>query len=138
MQTRPFAILAIALAAAAAQAQGPEIRPGLWEFSLAGSGGKGMTQQVCFSPQMVQDMKGLAARGDPSSDCKASNEKVAGATRSFDVACTRPSAYNARVSITVEGPDRFTMRQDFTVEQGGQKQQGSLSFSYRRVGECRK
>lgn len=133
------AAAALAACAALAQAGAPEIRPGLWEFSLGGpAGGKGVTQQVCFTPQMVNDMKGLAAKGDPASDCKVSNEKVAGRTRTFDVACTRPQSYSARVSITVEGPDRFTMAQDFTVEQGGRKQQGQLSFSYRRIGECRK
>lgn len=134
-------VFAAALGACAAPAQGtvPEIRPGLWEFSLGGTAAaKGVTQQICFTPQMVKDMKGLAAKGDPASDCKVSNERVAGKTRSFDVACTRPQSYSARVSITVEAPDRFTMAQDFTVEQGGRKQQGQLSFSYRRIGECRK
>ncbi len=140
MITRSFVLALAALGACAALAQGApvEIRPGLWELTLGGTRGKGVTQQVCFTPQMVKDMKGLAAKGDPASDCKASNEQLAGATRSFDVVCTRPHPYRARVSITVEGPDRFTMTQDFTMEQGGKRDQGRLSFSYRRIGECRK
>ena len=75
------AAAALAACAALAQASAPQIRPGLWEFSLAGpAGGKGVTQQVCFTPQMVNDMKGLAAKGDAASDCKVSNEKVSGKT----------------------------------------------------------
>jgi hypothetical protein len=136
---RVFLALTLGLAAGPLAAQTPEIRPGLWEFTIAGArAGKGMTQQLCFTPQMVKDMKNVAAKGDPSGDCKTSNEKVAGKSRSFDLACTKPSLYSARVTITVDGPDNFTMAQDYTMEQGGKKQQGNMSFSYRRIGECKK
>jgi hypothetical protein len=137
---RTLLALWLGLGAAPLAAQAPEIRPGLWAFTITGArtGGKGLTQQICFTPQMVKDMKGVAAKGDPTGDCKTSNEKVAGKSRSFDVACTKPSAYRARVTITVDGPDSFTMAQDYTIEEGGTKQQGNVSFSYRRVGECPK
>jgi hypothetical protein len=87
---------------------------------------------------MVKDMKSVAAKGDPAGDCKTSNEKVAGKTRSFDLACTKPSPYRARVTISVDGPDTFTMAQEYTLERKGKKEQGTMSFSYRRIGECAK
>ena len=130
---------ALVLAAAPLAAQSPEIRPGLWEFTIVrAQAAKGVSQQICFTPQMVKDMKSVAAKGDPAGDCRTSNEKVAGKTRSFDVSCTKPGPYSARVTITVDGPDNFTMAQNFTLERKGKKEQGTLSFSYRRIGECAK
>lgn len=130
------AALAVLALAAPAAAQAPEIRPGLWEFTM--SAAKGMSQKICFTPAMVKDMKGVAAKGDPSSDCKTSNEKVAGGTRSFHVSCTKPAKHEADVTVTVHGPDHFSMTQDYVSEHGGKKNAGKMSFVYRRVGDCPK
>ena len=130
-------LTAIAIGGAApAAAQSPDIRPGLWEFTI--SAAKGMTQKICFTPAMVKDMKSVAAKGDKSSDCKASNEKASGATRTFHVSCTKPSKYEADVGMTVHGPDHFSMTQDFVAEHGGKRNAGKMSFVYRRVGDCPK
>jgi hypothetical protein len=134
-----YSSLLIALAAGPAvpaAAQAPEIRPGLWEFTLSAT--QGMTQKICFTPAMVKDIKGFASKGDPASDCKASNEKVSGVTRTFRVSCTKPTKYEADVGMTVHGPDHFSMTQDFVAEQGGQRNAGKMSFVYRRVGDCPK
>jgi hypothetical protein len=126
----------IALAAALpAAAQQPEIRPGLWEFTLSGMAN--VKQNVCLTPAMVKDMKQMAARTDPGSDCKSSAEKVSGASRAFDVNCTRPAFYQAHVVVTVDGPDNFAMSQDFTMERGGKKQSGKMAMTYRRIGDCK-
>jgi hypothetical protein len=135
MRPIPRALCLAALVAPAA-AQAPEIRPGLWEFSM--SAAKGMSQKICFTPAMVKDMKGVAAKGDPSSDCKSSGEKVAGATRTFRVSCTKPTKYDADIALTVHGPDHFSMTQDFVAQHGGKSQAGKMTFVYRRVGDCPK
>lgn len=101
------------------------------------SGAPSIKQRVCLTPAMVKDMKQMAAKGEAANDCKSTNEKVSGATRSFDVSCTQPARYDARVSITVAGPDSFSMKQDFVMEHGGKKQAGSMATTYRRVGECK-
>jgi hypothetical protein len=137
---RPFHRLLLITAAvgtaAPAAAQAPEIRPGLWEFTF--SAAKGMTQKICFTPAMVKDMKSVAARGDPSSDCKTSNEKSSGVTRTFHISCTKPAKYEADIGMTVHGPDHFSMTQDFVTEHGGKRNAGKMSFVYRRVGDCPK
>lgn len=126
----------IALAAALpAVAQQPEIRPGLWEFTLSGMAN--VKQNVCLTPAMVKDMKRMAARTDPGSDCKGGAETVSGASRAFDVHCTRPAFYQAHVVVTVDGPDNFAMSQDFTMERGGKKQSGKMAMTYRRIGDCK-
>ena len=128
-------LLAAAFAAAPAYAQQtPQIRPGLWEMTFTGMPQK---QTVCFTPEMVKDMKSLS-RQTPDSDCKSSGESVAGNTRTFNVSCTKPNKYNAKISVTVNGPDNFTMTQNYTVDRGGKAQSGTMSIAYRRLGECAK
>ena len=138
MRLRPSALLIAAAVGASVPAavQALDIRPGLWEFTISAS--KGMSQKICFTPAMVKDLKGVAAKPDPSSDCKTSNEKVAGTTRTFHVACTKPAKYDADVGLTVHGPDHFSMTQDYVAEHGGKSQAGKMSFVYRRVGDCPK
>lgn len=138
MRPRLSALLIAAAVGAAvpAAAQSLDIRPGLWEFTM--SAAKGMSQKICFTPAMVKDLKGVASKPDPSSDCKTSNEKVAGTTRTFHVACTKPTKYDADIGLTVHGPDHFSMTQDYVTEHGGKSQAGKMSFVYRRVGDCPK
>jgi hypothetical protein len=133
---RSVLLIAAAGAAVPAAAQSLDIRPGLWEFTM--SAAQGMSQKVCFTPAMVKDLKGVAAKPDPSSDCKTSNEKVTGATRTFRVACTKPTKYDANIGLTVHGADHFSMTQDYVTEHGGKSQAGKMSFVYRRVGDCPK
>lgn len=127
-------LVGTALATTPAAAQGPDIRPGLWEISMSGIGE--VQQTFCVTPEMVRNMRDLTAKPDPASDCRHSNEKVSGNTRTFDITCTTPAKYKARVRLSVESPDRFTMKQDFTMDLGGQRQQGSATMAYRRIGEC--
>jgi hypothetical protein len=134
---KPIRMLLIfsALAAAPAGAQTPDIRPGLWEISMSGIGE--VRQEFCVTPEMVRNMRDLTMQRDPGSDCSHSNEKVSGNTRTFDITCTTPAQYKARVRLKVDSPDRFTMTQDFTMDLGGQQQKGSATMDYRRIGECR-
>ncbi len=136
MQHRPLVAAALlTLAAPAFAQQGPQIRPGLWEMTLSGMPQK---QTICFTPEMVQDMKSLSQQKPPDSDCKSSGEAVTGNTRTFNVSCTRPNKYDAKISLTVNGPDNFTMTQNYSVAQGGKAQSGTMTMTYRRVGECAK
>jgi hypothetical protein len=120
--------------AATAAAQTPQIRPGLWEFAMSGMGHK---QTMCFTPEMVKDVKSIAERGQQGSDCKSSNARTSGNTHTVDIACTKPNKYNAKVTTTITDSDNFTVTQDYAVEAGGQAQKGTLTLSYRRVGECK-
>jgi Protein of unknown function (DUF3617) len=139
MHARTLAAAAIAagltLAAASAAAQQPDIRPGLWELNISGT--RDIRQNVCITPALAKDMKQMAAKGDPSSDCKVSNEKSSGNTRSMDIACTKPAVYRAHVTITVDGPDRFTMAQEYAMERGEKSASGKMVMTYRRIGECK-
>ena len=128
------AVVAVAAAPAFGQA-GPQIRPGLWEMTLTGMPQK---QTVCFTPEMVKDMKSLSQQKTPDSDCKSSGEAVSGNTRTFNVSCTKPNKYDAKISVTVNGPDNFTMKQDYTMDRGGKGQSGTMTVAYRRLGECAK
>jgi len=120
--------------AAPVSAQTPQIRPGLWEITISGLPQK---QTTCFTPEMVKDVKNLSQQQTPDSDCKSSGESVSGNTRTFNVSCTKPNKYDAKVTTTINGPDNFTVVQDYAVEAGGKAQQGKLTLSYRRLGDCK-
>ena len=135
MPTRLILAAVLIAAAPAFAQQGPQIRPGLWEMTMTGLPQK---QTVCFTPDMVKDMKSLSQRKTPDSDCKSSGEAVSGNTRTFNVSCTKPNKYDAKISVTVNGPDNFTMTQNYTMDRGGKGQSGTMSVAYRRVGECPK
>lgn len=136
MPTRLVLAAVVTLWAAPALAQpGPQIRPGLWEMTLSGMPQK---QTTCFTPEMVKDMKSLSQQRTPDSDCKSSGESVSGNTRTFNVSCTKPNKYDAKISITVNAADNFTMTQNYNVTQGGKAQSGTMTIAYRRVGECAK
>jgi hypothetical protein len=141
MPVRQFRSAALAIAVfslhALVWAQAPELRPGLWEFTMSGAGTQGIKQNVCFTPAMVSDMKGIAAKGVAASDCKTSNETMSGKSRTFDVSCTKPQKYDARITVTIDSPERFAMAQEYNSEFNGQKYQGSMKMTYRRLGECK-
>jgi len=129
------ALAAVLLALAApVSAQTPQIRPGLWEITISGMPQK---QTTCFTPEMVKDVKSLAQRGQQSGDCKSSNPKTAGNTHTVDISCTKPNKYDAKVTTTINGPDNFTVTQDYAVEAAGKAQQGKMTMSYRRLGDCK-
>jgi hypothetical protein len=107
----------------------------MWEMTMTGLPQK---QTVCFTPDMVKAMKSLSQQKTPDSDCKSSGEAVSGNTRTFNVSCTKPNKYDAKISVTVNGPDNFTMTQNYTMDRGGKGQSGTMSVAYRRVGECPK
>jgi hypothetical protein len=130
-----FAAAALAFAAPAIAQTTPQIRPGLWEMTFSAMPQK---QNVCFTPEMVKDMRNLSQQKAPDSDCKSSGETVSGSTRTFNVSCTKPNKYDAKISITVNGPDNFTMAQNYTMDRGGKSQSGTMSIAYRRIGECPK
>jgi len=137
MFARFIVVATLVLAGPALAQTGPQIRPGLWEMTMSGMAHK---QTICFTPEMVKDMKSLSQQKTPDSDCKASNESVSGNTRTFNVSCTKPNKYDAKISIAVNGPDNFAMTQNYKVERAGkgQVQTGTMSIAYRRLGECPK
>jgi hypothetical protein len=134
MSPRVVLVAALALAAPAFAQSGPQIRPGLWEMTITGLPQK---QTVCFTPDMVKDMKNLSQQ-TPGSDCKSSGEQVTGNTRTFNVSCTKPNQYDAKISLTMNGPDNFTMSQNYNVTRAGKAQSGTMSIAYRRLGDCAK
>lgn len=134
--TRAVVLVSASILSASALAQAPEIRPGLWEFSMAGMPIK---QTMCITPSMTNDITKFGQGQEaPNSDCKATSPKVSGKTTTFSVSCTKPSKYDAKMAMTANGPDNFTMAQDYDMDVNGQRQKGSMTMSYKRIGECKK
>jgi len=94
----------VALVPAVAQAQ--QIRPGQWEVTMQGMS-KPLT--MCITPDMAKDPSTLMQKRGAESDCKSTNESKSGNTRTFNIACSKPNKYNAKVTFTTHGADHFTI-----------------------------
>lgn len=132
---RTAVLLSATLLSTSAMADQNPMRPGLWEFSMSGIP---MKQTVCITPDMVKDPTQLGK--DPqtlNTDCKSSTPKVSGKTTSFTVSCTKPQKMNTKMTLTSNGPDSFTMKQDYDMEMNGQRHKGTTTMNYKRVGDCK-
>jgi hypothetical protein len=49
---------------------------------------------------------------------------------------TKPDKYDGTISLTINGADNFTMATDYTAVFDGKERKGSMTASYRRVGDC--
>lgn len=132
--TRTVVLFFVTFLSTAALAQ-EQMRPGLWEFSMSGIP---MKQTLCITPDMAKDPTTLGKDAQtPDTDCKSSKPKVSGKTTSFTMTCTKPQKMNTTMTMTSNGPDNFTMKQDYDMEMNGQRHKGSHTMNYKRVGDCK-
>jgi hypothetical protein len=131
---RVVVALSASLLATAAFAKAPEMRPGLWEFTMSGIP---MKQTVCITPEMANDVTKLGKDDSMPNDCKHTAPKVSGKSTNFDISCTKPLKMKTRMTLTSHSSDSFTMAQDFDMEIDGQRQKGSMNIDYKRVGDCK-
>ena len=133
MRIRSIVVVTVAmLGVATAGAEGPDIKPGEWEIKMPGAP-EGMT--FCITPEMARDVTSLA-KAPPKSDCKTTGAKTSGATRTFSMKCTKPQ-YESTMTLTVNGPDSFTMKSDYAGTIGGETKKGTMTMAYKRLGECK-
>ena len=133
---RAAVVTILTLCSAAAFAQGAQMRPGLWEISMTGMPTK---QNLCITPDMAKDVTKLGKdQRMPESDCKTSTPQVSGNSTSFSISCTKPSKFNSHMTLTSNGPDSFSMMQKYDMDVGGQRHQGSMTTTYKRIGDCKK
>jgi len=135
MAMRIPAIVAVGIVVfgvATARAEGPEIKPGEWEITMQGAR-KGIP--FCITPEIVKDVTSLA-KAPPNSDCKTTDAKTSGSTRTFSMKCTKPQ-YESTMTLTVNSPDNFTMKSDYAGTMHGETQKGTMTMTYKRLGECK-
>ena len=119
------------LGVATARAEGPEIKPGEWEITMQGAP-KGTT--FCITPEIAKDVTSLAT-APPKSDCKTTDATTNGSTRTFSMKCTKPE-YESTMTLTVNGPDSFTMKSDYAGTMHGETKKGTMTMACHRLGDC--
>jgi uncharacterized protein DUF3617 len=133
MRIRSIVVVSVVLLGmTTARAEGPEIRPGEWEITMQGAR-KGIT--FCITPEIVKDVTSLA-KAPPNSDCKTTDAKTSGSTRTFSMKCTKPQ-YESTMTLTVNSPDSFTMKSDYAGTMGDETKKGTMTMTYKRLGECK-
>jgi hypothetical protein len=122
------------LGAASAHAEGTDIKPGEWEVTMQGAP-HGV--KLCITPDVAKDLKTLA-KAPPNSDCKTTDATTSGSTRTFSMKCTKPNKYESTMALTVDGPESFSMKNDYSGTFDGKEKKGMMTMAYKRTGECKK
>lgn len=120
-----------------------KVKEGQWEYTMkmqmAGMPGGGMTmpafQQCITKAQLEQGAIGQKD-GKMPEGCSLKNLKQSGNTASYTMECTREPKMVSDVSVTFSG-DSFAMKQNTTMDQGGQKMQMVNDMTGKYLGPCK-
>jgi hypothetical protein len=129
--------------AAAAPAQQPNIKDGLWEVTTTVDMGGGpgarppQTMQHCVTPQDVKDPAGIGRGMDKSGQCQVTDHKVTGNTASWKLTCKGEGAMSGTGTATYGGTT-YTMTSKTTMTHGGQTMNMTVTQSGKYLGPCKK
>jgi hypothetical protein len=119
------------------------IKEGQWEYTMkmemAGMPGGGMTmpafRQCITKAQLEQGAIGQKD-GKMPEGCSIRNMKQSGNNASYTMECTKDPKMVSDVNVTFGG-DSFAMKQNTTMDQGGQKMNVVNNMTGKYVGPCK-
>jgi hypothetical protein len=127
--------------AAAAGAQQPSIKDGLWEVTttmdMGAAGGKKPPQmmQQCVTPEQAKDPASIG-RGLDKSQCQITDHKVSGNTATWKLACKGEGAVTGTGSATYGGTT-YSMTSTTTMTHGGQTMTMTVNQTGKYIGPCK-
>jgi hypothetical protein len=120
-----------------------KMKEGEWEYtmkmSMPGMPGGGMTMpgfRQCVTAAQIEKGGVGQKDGQMPDGCSVRNVKVAGNTASYTMECTKDPKMVSDVNMTFSG-DTFSMKQNTTMDQGGQKMQMVNDMTGKYVGPCK-
>ena len=121
-----------------------KMKEGQWEYTMKmtmpGMPGGGMTMpgfKQCITAAQIESGGVGQKEGKMPEQCSVRNMKVSGNTATYTMECTKDPKMVSDVSMTFAG-DSFTMKQNTTMDQGGQKMQMVNDMTGKYVGPCPK
>ena len=120
-----------------------KMKEGQWEYTMKmqmpGMPGGGMTMpgfRQCVTADQIE--KGSVGQKDAKmpDGCTIRNVKVSGNTANYTMECTKEPKMVSDVTMTFAG-DTFTMKQNTTMDQGGQKMQMVNDMTGKYIGPCK-
>lgn len=120
-----------------------KIKEGQWEYTMKmqmpGMPGGGMTMPAfrqCVTAAQVESGGMGQKDGKMPDGCSVKNMKVSGNNASYTMECTKDPKMVSDVNMTFAG-DSFTMKQNTTMDQGGQKMNVVNDMTGKYVGPCK-
>lgn len=120
-----------------------KMKEGQWEYTMkmqmAGMPGGGMNMppfRHCVTAEQIESGGVGQKDGKMPDGCSVRNVKVSGNTASYTMECTKSPKMVSDVTMFFAG-DTFAMKQNTTMDQGGQKMQMVNDMTGRYVGPCK-
>jgi hypothetical protein len=120
-----------------------KMKEGQWEYtmkmSMPGMPGGGMTMPAfkqCVTAADIESGGVGQKEGKMPEGCSIRNMKMSGNSATYTMECTKDPKMVSHVTMNFSG-DTFTMKQDTTMEQGGQKMKMLNDMKGRYVGPCK-
>jgi hypothetical protein len=135
-------LLAAALFAAAAHAQAPNMKEGLWEITsrmdMPGmpAGMPPQTVRQCLTRKDIDNPQRMAPTGQQDNRCQVSDYRLQGNTATWNWSCKGGEEVSGSGSMTFSGAS-YTGVTKVTMRQGGKAQTMTMHFDGRHVGACK-
>lgn len=120
-----------------------KIKEGQWEYTMKmqmpGMPGGGMTMPAfrqCITAKDIESGGMGQKDGKMPDGCSVRNMRVSGNNATYTMECTKEPKMVSDVNMTFAG-DSFTMKQNTTMDQGGQKMNMVNDMTGRYVGPCK-
>ena len=142
MRLAVTSFLAAALLSAAAHAQAPNIKEGMWEITtkmdMPGmpAGMPPQTIRQCLTKKDIDNPQRMAPTGPKDDRCQVSDYKLQGNTATWNWACKGGDEMRGSGSMTFSGTS-YTGVTKMSMNQGGQTHNMTMHYSGRHVGDCK-
>lgn len=120
-----------------------KMKEGQWEYTMKmqmpGMPGGGMSMPAfkqCVTNEQIEKGGMGQKDGKMPEGCTVRNMKMSGNNVSYTMECTKDPKMVSDVSMTFAG-DAFTMKQNTTMDQGGQKMNMVNDMTGKYVGPCK-
>lgn len=123
-----------------------KVKEGQWDYVMqmgtmpgmpAGMKMPEMKFSHCLTAKDIEQGSVGQQGGKMPEGCKVSNMKMAGNNASYTMECTKEPKMKADVQMTFVG-DGFTMKQDMTMDMGGQPVRMTNNMTGKYMGACKK
>ena len=139
-----FAVTSFLLAAllsAAAHAQAPNLKEGMWEITakmdMPGipAGMPPQTIRQCLTKKDLENPQRMAPTG-PDKGCQVSDYRMQGNTATWSLACKGGDEIRGSGSMTFSGTS-YTGVTKMSMNQGGTTHNMTMLYSGKHVGDCK-
>ena len=137
------ALMAAGMTAAAAVAQQPNIKDGMWEVTTTmdmegmPGGRQPQTMQHCVTPQDAKDPAGMSRGMDKGGQCQVTDHKVTGNTATWKLTCKGEGAMTGTGTATYGGTT-YSMTSTTTMNHGGKTMKMTVNQTGKYLGPCKK